>query len=352
MNASHETPATLFDRRTGEPIKPGTELEGHYGGREWRFERLHTFPTRDAAGFVGGMISVRNIASGHKATISVASFPHLYWGVDKTEPTNTDNAAEMIANLTDDDYVTTEEAAAVIDYCAEWVRDTFGDPGDEDQTLEESRLTTEVLLRGCHRQIEGGLRFILDDVRRLAQSADTLDRKADAIAETYPRTAAAMRRQSERLRKDPGTYASVAARRVDDKIRDSAVQLPLPTDDAPSYLGISSLTDAQAMTVDKLAEAIEGEAWTAVHSEILPDVHADESGTVLVILTADSPAEDPAVRVWTHDGRQCYPVRGRISFESAHAYIRGDGKLPIVQRESSEVFSIAPGGTYERRRFT
>lgn len=97
------------------------------------------------------------------------------------DATNPDNAGErrelgaLIAELSGDDYVTTTEAAAVVEWCSEWVRDTFGQPDDEPQTIEGSKLTSQALLRGCQHHIDGGLAFVLADVRRVGQSRAVLE---------------------------------------------------------------------------------------------------------------------------------------------------------------------------------
>lgn len=93
------------------------------------------------------------------------------------EPTTPDNAGELgslIAELAGGGYVTTMEAAEVILWCSEWVRDTFAQPDDEPQTIEGSKLTDETLLRGCQHHIDGGLAFVLADVRRVAKESHPL----------------------------------------------------------------------------------------------------------------------------------------------------------------------------------
>lgn len=82
------------------------------------------------------------------------------------EPTSPDNVSErrsagtLISELTGEDYVTTDEAAAVIAWCRDWVADVEPDG--------YQHLTTADILRGCDRHIDGGLAFVLADVRRLA----------------------------------------------------------------------------------------------------------------------------------------------------------------------------------------
>lgn len=76
---------TLMDRRTDAEVEYGARLEGHYGGTEWTFDRVHTFPREVPTGLVGGMICVRG-ATGRRTTTTVESFPHLYW--TKEAPTS------------------------------------------------------------------------------------------------------------------------------------------------------------------------------------------------------------------------------------------------------------------------
>lgn len=238
----------------------------------------------------------------------------------KPEATSPGNTAErrelgsLIAELADDDYVTTTEAAAVVEWCREWVADVYPDEEPDDGAL----------LRGCHRHIDGGLRFVLDDVRRVAAEdrGERGYRHPDADAGYMSDMIAA-----------PGEQAS----------------LDVPA----SYpLGFSSLTDAQALTVDNLADAEGFLAMSAVHVDLVPAIHEEENGSVLAIITCDSPAEDPVTRVWQSDGRDVYYVLGEESYMQAVATVRAKGLVPLVQRESSAVYVVAPGGAYERRRFT
>lgn len=184
MSARSNNPATLMDRRTGAAVMPDAELEGHYGGTEWRFERIHSFPDLDAARFVGGFVSVRNIASGSKATISVESFPHLYWTEETTElakPDPEETAAiervalsDLVASLTGDRTVTIAEAADVVAWCREWGADVQLDSfGEHDVSDIASPALAPTLLRLCNRFIDGGLAFVLADVRRDARGSWT-----------------------------------------------------------------------------------------------------------------------------------------------------------------------------------
>ena len=77
------------------------------------------------------------------------------------------NAVDDIRIRTGSD-VTDQEAAEVIEWCREWYADSenvFYDSASDDYAGPDS-ITIPALLRGCDKHIEGGLRFVLDDVRR------------------------------------------------------------------------------------------------------------------------------------------------------------------------------------------
>ena len=61
------------------------------------------------------------------------------------------------------------EVAAVLVWCEEWARDTFGD--EQVDALAGYASPELALLRGCDAKIDGGLPFVLDDVRRVAARA-------------------------------------------------------------------------------------------------------------------------------------------------------------------------------------
>lgn len=92
--------------------------------------------------------------------------------VEKTDP---DNAGErialgsLIADLAGSDYVTTDEAAAVVAWCREWAADCeWADVLDTPEETREWFATVDAseLLRSAHRHIDGGIAFVLADVRR------------------------------------------------------------------------------------------------------------------------------------------------------------------------------------------
>lgn len=60
-----------------------------------------------------------------------------------------------------------DETAAVVTWCREWVADTFGDG-------IEHRLSSLEMLSRCNDHIDGGLAFVLADVRRVATDPSTL----------------------------------------------------------------------------------------------------------------------------------------------------------------------------------
>lgn len=64
---------------------------------------------------------------------------------------------------------TDAEVSAVVEWCGDWVADTFGPGGLVVDGVDgvEVAVTPLQVLRGCERRIEGGLAFVLDDVRRV-----------------------------------------------------------------------------------------------------------------------------------------------------------------------------------------
>lgn len=88
-------------------------------------------------------------------------------GYAEHAPTSPDNVTERredgatIAELAGADYVTTNEARDVLAWCREWCRDTFAG-------IHENELTDSAfVLRRCDALIDGGLAFVLADVRRV-----------------------------------------------------------------------------------------------------------------------------------------------------------------------------------------
>lgn len=72
-------------------------------------------------------------------------------------------AIERIAKLPEHS-LTLDEAVAVVEWCREWVSDTYP---------LAYLPPTALLLRGCENQIEGGLAFVLEDVRRYLPVPET-----------------------------------------------------------------------------------------------------------------------------------------------------------------------------------
>lgn len=113
------------------------------------------------------------------------------------EATNPDNAGErialgsLIAELAGSDYVTTDEAAAVVAWVREWVADC--DWADEwASTGKALDMPDADLLRCADRHISYGLRFVLDDVRRVSaveMSAAPITTR-DAVAASLAKRAA------------------------------------------------------------------------------------------------------------------------------------------------------------------
>jgi hypothetical protein len=67
---------------------------------------------------------------------------------------------ELAASLAGDRTMTVGETRTAVAWCREWASDTFED--------FDASLTDAAVLRACHRHIDGGLAFVLADVRRLA----------------------------------------------------------------------------------------------------------------------------------------------------------------------------------------
>jgi hypothetical protein len=79
-----------------------------------------------------------------------------------------EDAAATIAALTGDATVTAIEAGAVIEWCREFARDC--EWREDAESIEA--LPTNAMLAASNRAIDGGLAFVLADVRRLALSAE------------------------------------------------------------------------------------------------------------------------------------------------------------------------------------
>ena len=93
------------------------------------------------------------------------------------------NALDHIRIRTDSE-VTEQEAVEVVEWCREWYADcvdVFYDSATGDYAGPES-ISIPALLRGCDRHIEGGLRFVLEDVRATADYPEyqTLKRAEEA----------------------------------------------------------------------------------------------------------------------------------------------------------------------------
>lgn len=71
--------------------------------------------------------------------------------------------AAIISGYTGEATVTDEEASAVLAWCREWVADCGFDNVEDVSTLPDA-----VLLAGCNRHVDGGLAFVLADVRACA----------------------------------------------------------------------------------------------------------------------------------------------------------------------------------------
>lgn len=198
----------------------------------------------------------------------------------KPEPTNPDNAAERIAlgariaELAGDDYVTTTEAAAVVEWCREWASDCeWGDVDAEDIAA----MNDAAILRACHRRIDGGLAFVLADVRRTASARRTFE---DANPE-------ARERREERAR-------LYGARASDALVNEPAKLAALTTNEraAVEYLRGSVGHDPDAYGAAVLADDAVQEYREAhgadAKARVLDSMHEDYAGLPYVVVTVDA----------------------------------------------------------------
>lgn len=132
-------------------------------------------PAKTEDGAVTHPASAEDIAEA-EAEYKLAVTPEQYERAGRAltaAETNPDNAGErialgsLIAELAGDDYVTTTEAAAVLDWCQEWARDC--------EQGELFMVNSTNLLHVAHRLIDGGMSFVLADVRRCEGEADARD---------------------------------------------------------------------------------------------------------------------------------------------------------------------------------
>lgn len=91
------------------------------------------------------------------------------------------NAMDDIRIRTGSDDVTEAESVAVIAWCREWAKDC--EWADIEETNELDDWDVPSLLRNCDKHIDGGLAFVLADVRRCADSRATLEASDKSSAE-------------------------------------------------------------------------------------------------------------------------------------------------------------------------
>lgn len=204
----------------GEPVQPGDILDDNFGGQSSaRFERIHTYPHHGTP-----MLSIRDVRTGRKRTVAAASFAvqfiedesfsgtgdvpaidrtgwevvsasgpeaerciddaiihaRLTGSIGATYSVEGDNTPESSAQVRREpselarevefhvsERVTPAEARDVLAWCREWARDTFEDyRAAEDGGYLSEAYTDAHVLRVCDSKIDGGLSFVLADVRR------------------------------------------------------------------------------------------------------------------------------------------------------------------------------------------
>lgn len=155
----------LVHTRDGSEVKTGDPLVSA-SDTEWTFVRVHTVQ-READ---KGMLLVSRPGTDRKTTVSAASFPSVEFRTVDVAPVVSE-AATLIERLTEDDNVTDAEARAVVEWLTDWARDV--------ENGELFAVNETNLLHVAHRLIDGGLRFVLDDVRRVAIESHPSARAAD-----------------------------------------------------------------------------------------------------------------------------------------------------------------------------
>lgn len=178
---------TLYHLATEAEVAPGDVLANGFTGEPsgFMFSRIHTYPS--AVDARDGMLSVHG-PRGNRTTIAAASFAVEWRETAKPEPTTPGNAADriaagsLIAELAGSDYVTTTEATAVLEWCRDWVADCYGGREDEDDL---AALSDGYVLRKCNRVIDGGLAFVLSDVRRASETAKRHEDATSPYARGY-----------------------------------------------------------------------------------------------------------------------------------------------------------------------
>lgn len=118
-------------------------------------------------------------------------------------------ARNVLATLAHDHTVTDAETTSVIEWCREWARDTFED-------FEACEHWNDgAILRRCHLLIDGGLAFVLADVRRMDADAKRTAQARAAGASTAARMLADERHAKTEAALtaafgEPGTVTRVA----------------------------------------------------------------------------------------------------------------------------------------------
>lgn len=153
----------------------------------WRIEKARNAPNgMHTAGTNQWLTQVRNMETGEviykcegwsQASRGLALVAILE---RETEPAKLSEACTLIRHLTAEN-VTEAETAEVIAWCREWVADAFED--GKDAAYGSMRFSDAAILRRVNSRIDGGLAFVLSDVRRIANDArQGIDRNCPACA--------------------------------------------------------------------------------------------------------------------------------------------------------------------------
>jgi hypothetical protein len=205
--------------------------------------------------------------------------------------------------------------------------DTFGIAADDDPTCG-----------GCGQPLswhdEDGGACPDDDGPHAASEAAHVRRELDE-AEA----------QLARMRERPFAGACGEADAVSDRADDLRRELALSVRFASASDG-SSLTEAQQRTGRELSDHLEAITRTPIDADAVPA----DNGDVLAIFTPSDTggAPDPVRYVWASDGSHMVTdFEDDAGYLAALNSIKAGGSRPVTVRESSYVFRIAPGGTYQ-----
>jgi hypothetical protein len=203
------------------------------------------------------------------------------------------------------------DADAAADWAREWVADCdWRDSDTLAAQLRDMSASTVLTLAAVH--YDGGLTALVSDALNALDALAKMD--------------------------DSGMQDDAPESNVSDML--AAAQWP--GSDEVDAGDDGTMTRPQALTVENLRGELESACRCMVDMDTLP--RAD--GSVLVILTADSGgAPDAVTAVWSRDG---VTSRGVYSTDDYVAALIELKPHAAVQRESSALYTVAPGGSYVR----